>query len=186
MVNYSKQMAQKSDIKQIAELISRYLGTMDFIPAEKKASFAEIVALNEKSVARIIDTMVVARTKDNKVIGVAGIESNMVGDAYGIGLSSYQEIVGLAVDVKYRGQGIAKELLSLLLQKANQDVVFEAWGDTGRDANAHKALVANGFVRIKRLKDFYKKRGDCFLCVYRDKCHEQLCTCDIYLKKFSV
>ena len=184
MINYSIKKAQKSDIKAIAELLSRYLGTMDFIPAVQKSSFAEIVALNEKSVARIIDMVVVAKTKDNQIIGVAGMEAHNSEDVYGIGLNSYQEIVGLVVDDKYRGKGIAKALLALLLQKADQDVLVEAWGDTGQEANAHYALMANGFVRIKRLKDFYKKRGDCPLCVYRDKCNEQLCTCDIYLKKF--
>ena len=184
MTNYSVQMAQKEDIKLISELISHYLGTMDFIPAEKKASFAEIIALNEKSVERIIDTIAVAKTEDNCIIGVAGMEAHNSEDIYGIGLNSYQEIVGLVVDDKYRGNGIAKALLALLLQKADQDVLVEAWGDTGQDANAHKSLIANGFVRIKRIKDFYKNRGDCFLCVYRNKCNEELCTCDIYLKKF--
>ena len=184
MENYFIQMAQKGDIKAIAELLSRYLGTMDFIPAVQSASFAEIVAFNEKSVARIIDMVVVAKTANNQIVGVAGMDGHNAGDVYGIGLTSYQEIIGLAVDDKYRKQGIAKALIAFLMQKATQDVVVEAWGDTGQEANAHYALVANGFVRIKHLKDFYKKRGDCPLCVYRDKCNEQLCTCDIYLKKF--
>ena len=183
MINYSIKKAQKGDIKAIAELLSRYLGTMDFIPAVQKSSFAEIVALNEKSVARIIDMVVVAKTKDNQIIGVAGLDDHKAGDVYGIGLTSYQEIIGLAVDDKYRKQGIAKALIAFLMQKATQNVVVEAWGDTGQEANAHYALIANGFVRIKRLKDFYKNRGDCPLCVYRDKCTAQLCTCDIYLNK---
>ena len=91
MENYFIQMAQKGDIKAIAELLSRYLGTMDFIPAVQKSSFAEIVALNEKSVARIIDMVVVAKTKDNQIIGVAGMDSHKTGDVYGIGLTSYQD-----------------------------------------------------------------------------------------------
>lgn len=182
-MTYSIQMAQIEDIRPAAELISRYLGTMLFVPAEENASLDEIVAINEPAVRDIIDNLAVAKTSDNRIVGTAGLMNNKEGDVYGIGLKTYQEVVGFAVDEAFRRQGIAGKMLELLLQKASKDIVVEAWGDTGKEANLHHILLNHGFSRIKRLENFYQNRGDCFLCCHRNKCNKQLCTCDIYLKK---
>lgn len=175
--------ATKNDIKPIAHLISVTLGTMNFIPSQKEESLEQIQSLNERDVPKIIDNMVIAKNKNGKIIGVCGFEENKKGDFYRIGLADYNDVVVLAVDESFRRQSIGSNLLKAIMQNSSKNLVFEAWGDNGKQANAHWTLMKNGFTHIKRIQDFYKNRGDCPLCVHREKCDESLCTCDIYLWK---
>jgi len=186
MENYTIEPALQSDIPAIANLISVCLGTMNFVPsAQATESFEAIERINEEAVGKVMERMLVAKSATGKVIGACALEDHQQGDYFEIGKDRYDEVVVLVVDENFRRQNIGSSLLSAISKLARQDMVFEAWGDNGKVANAHYALIKTGFSHIKNLPGFYKNRGDCPCCVHREKCNEALCTCDIYLKKIA-
>lgn len=181
--NYTIEQATNKDIKEISKIISVYLGSMNFEPYDgTSSSFQTIEKINEDAVADVLERTLIARIPSGRIIGVCALAENKKGDYFKIGLDHYDEVAVLVVDKEFRKQNIGYNLLKAIMLKTSKNIVFEAWGDTGAEANAHFVLVKSGFKHIKRLPNFYKQRGDCPLCVHRNKCNEALCTCDIYAK----
>lgn len=183
-MEYSIQKAKKSDILAIALLVTKTLGTMNYEESSAPcASFEDVCRLNQKAIERVLKNMYVAVSCENKVIGACGLEQNNAGDSYQLGFDDYEDVSVLVVDPAYRGQHIGSCLIKSALQDATKTVICEAWGDNGKHANAHYALLSAGFKHLKSMpKGYYEKEGWCPTCIHRHHCQKDLCTCDIYQK----
>lgn len=186
-MQYTIEKATPSDVLAISLLVSQVLGAMNYEnPGTFCATEEEIVALNAKAIFRVLKNMYVAKSFENKILGVCGLEQNTAGDYYHIGYADYQDVSVFVVDPAYRGQHIGSALMKRTLQDATKNVICESWGDTGKYANAHYALLSAGFNHLKSMpKGYYENEGWCPCCVHRHKCQKDLCTCDIYERQRS-
>ena len=103
-MNYRK--ATFKDISSISSLITNLLGTCNL------ESNKTILESNIEEVSKSINNYYVC-TVNSKVVGACGISNTQKQDTYNLKLKNVKEILYLAVDKKYQGNGNGTKLLKL-------------------------------------------------------------------------
>lgn len=109
---------------------------------------------------KIPGVIYVVAVEDDKIVGAAGIR-NIVGDG---------EITNVMVDVKYRGRGIAHEILEKLICEAEKAGVIDCTLEVrAGNHNAIKLYKDFGFVSEGIRPGFYKHPDEDALIMWKRK-----------------
>lgn len=172
--------ANKSDINNIAMLVTKLLGTCNI----SKNNTPDLVQIHNKNIEEIMKNIrnYYICQEDNNIIGACGISDLKEKNIYGLDLKGYKEILYLVVDSNYQRKGIGTKLLELCCENNDCPIIYEAWGDK-EEVNSKVLLERCGFKLIKDLGDtYYKDNGYCPYCINRNKnCNK--CKAQIWIKR---
>lgn len=170
--------AKKSHINQMAELITKNLGTCNL-----KGSNYDIISQNAAELRKTFHFYHVATDKNGSVVGLCGIGGVKNKNDYGLDIGKHRDTLYVVVHENFQRRGIGTALLQSCLQKINDyPVLYEAWGEIKNgDVNSYKMLAKCSFKLLSDLgTSFYKEHGYCPYCVNKNKnCHA--CFCKIYV-----
>lgn len=168
--------ANKNDINQIADLVTKLIGTCNLNP--KKS----IMDNNIDEISKTINDYYVCES-GNKIVGACGLSDVMDNDRYGFGFKNSREILYLVVDNDYQKKGIGTTLLKKCCENIDETIIYEAWGDNGEYVNSKYLLEKANFKLYKNLgNDYYKKHNYCALCCNKNKKCDS-CLAEIWIKK---
>ncbi len=174
--------AEVKDLDEIAYLVTKLIGTCNFINKSKiNKPFLQILEINKQSISQDIKRYLVCEY-NNKVIGACGLSKILTKNNYGLAIGKYREILYLIVDEKYQKMGIGTKLLKQCCENCKFPILYEAWGDNGKYVNSKFILEKLNFNLVKDLGNkYYKNNGYCTYCVNRDKkCNS--CLAEVWIK----
>ena len=176
--------AKQADACQIANLVTKLLGTCDVRKLRglgKTASVRTIYNRNKRQISKDIQNYFVC-LDGCKIVGACGISAPIEDCPYDLeNIKKYQEILYLVVDNSYQRKGIGTSLLQMCCQQQTAPLIYEAWGV--EDINSRVPLERCGFSSIKNLgTSYYKDNGYCPLCVNRNSnCNS--CCAEVWIKQ---
>ena len=170
--------ASKVHLLQMAELVTKYLGTCHI-----ENSNGDILQRNFDELALTFDCYRLAIDQRGKIVGLCGVGNPTNDNNYGLEIGMHRDVLYVVIEKEYQRQGIGTALLKACLENVRDyPVLYEAWGEIKNgDVNSRQMLEKCSFKLLKDLgTSFYKNHGYCAYCVNRDKnCHA--CYCKIYI-----
>ena len=171
-------VAEKKHIKQMAELIKKYLGTCNI-----KNVKSDILSQNVAELEKTYHLYYLAIDKNEQIVGLCGIGEPHNGNDYGLNIGIHRDVLYVVVEQNFQRQGIGTALLKRCIGDIhNYPILYEAWGEIKNgNVNSHQMLLKCSFRMIADLGTaYYRKHGYCEYCVNKDK-NCNACYCKIYL-----